>query len=159
MTGPKIVGLISDTHGLMRQEALTALKGSELIIHAGDIGDPDILEQLRALAPLVAVRGNIDKGTWAARLPATAVAEAGPVSIYVLHDLQQLDLDPAAAEFDIVVSGHSHRPSRTECAGVMYLNPGSAGPRRFRLPVTVARLDLSQSPWGVEFVELTDSKT
>ena len=151
-----IIGLISDTHSLMRQEALTALKGSDLIIHAGDIGKPDILEQLRTVAPLVAVRGNIDKGPWAAQLPITAIAKARSAWIYVLHDVQQLDLDPAAAEFNIVVSGHSHKPSRTERSGVMYLNPGSAGPRRFRLPITVARLDLRQSPWRVQFVELVD---
>jgi putative phosphoesterase len=156
MSEPAIIGLISDTHSLMRREALTALKGSDLIIHAGDIGKPDILEQLRTVAPVVAVRGNIDKGFWADQLPITAVAEAQSAKIYVLHDVQQLDLDPAAAEFKIVVSGHSHKPSRTERSGVMYLNPGSAGPRRFRLPITVARLDLRQSPWRVQFVELVD---
>jgi putative phosphoesterase len=157
MSDQAIIGLISDTHGLMRQEALSALKGSDLILHAGDIGNPEILDRLRTLAPVVAVRGNIDKGSWAAGLPATAVAEARPVSIYVLHDVQQLDLDPAAAGFNIVVSGHSHRPGRRERSGVLYLNPGSAGPRRFRLPITVARLDLSRYPWNVEFVDLTDS--
>jgi putative phosphoesterase len=154
---PTIIGLISDTHGLLRQEALTALKGSELIIHAGDVGKPDILEELRALAPVVAVRGNIDKGAWASQLPTTTVVEAGLASIYVLHDVQELDLDPAAAGFSIVVSGHSHKASRTERSGVLYLNPGSAGPRRFRLPITVARLDLSQAPWEVEFVDLSIS--
>lgn len=159
MSDPAIIGLISDTHGLMRQEALAALRGSDLIIHAGDIGTPDILEQLRALAPVVAVRGNIDKGSWATQLPTTAVVEARPALIYVLHDLEQLDLDPAAAKFSIVVSGHSHRTRRTERSGVMYLNPGSAGPRRFRLPITVARLDLSRSPWTVEFLDLADSAT
>lgn len=159
MSDPAIIGLISDTHGLMRQEALAALRGSDLIIHAGDIGTPDILEQLRALAPVVAVRGNIDKGSWATQLPTTAVVETRPALIYVLHDLEQLDLDPAAAKFSIVVSGHSHRTRRTERSGVMYLNPGSAGPRRFRLPITVARLDLSRSPWTVEFLDLADSAT
>ena len=153
-----IIGLISDTHSLMRQEALTALKGSDLIIHAGDIGKPDILEQLHTVAPVVAVRGNIDKGPWADQLPIRAIAKARTAWIYVLHDVQQLDLDPAAAEFNIVVTGHSHRPSRTERSGVMYLNPGSAGPRRFRLPITVARLDLRQSPWCVQFVELIGSE-
>src|SRR5713226_10404786 len=106
-----IVGLIPDTHGLLRQEALTGLKGSDLIIHAGDVGKPGIIERLRAVAPVVAVRGNIDKGAWASQLPMTAVAEARSALIYVLHDIQQLDLDPAAAEFNIVVSGHSHKPS------------------------------------------------
>ena len=151
-----VIGLISDTHGLLRQEALTALKGSGLIIHAGDVGKPGILDQLRAVAPVVAVRGNIDKGPWASRLPLAAVAEAGSVRIYVLHDIRQLDLDPAAAGFRMVVSGHSHRPGRTERSGVMYLNPGSAGPRRFRLPITVARVDLRRSPWGVEFIDLPE---
>jgi len=151
-----IVGLISDTHGLMRPEALAALEGSDLIIHAGDVGGPGIVEQLRAIAPVVAVRGNIDKGVWASRLPMTAVAEAGSSRIYVIHDLAQLDLNPAAAGFNVVVSGHSHKPGRTERDGVMYLNPGSAGPRRFRLPVTVARLDLRRPPWTVEFIDLCD---
>src|SRR5712691_9087046 len=146
------VGLISDTHGLLREAALKALAGSNLIIHAGDIGKPQILDALRALAPVVAVRGNIDTEPWASALPTTAVAQAGAVTIYVLHDLQELDLDPAAAGFRVVVSGHSHKPSRTERSGVLYVNPGSAGPRRFRLPVTVARLDLAQSPWKVEFI-------
>jgi uncharacterized protein len=149
------IGLISDTHGLMRREALAALRGSDLIIHAGDVGKPEIIEQLRSIAPVVAVRGNIDKGAWASRLPMTAIAETGPARIYVLHDIAQLDLDPAA-RFHVVVSGHSHKPSNTERDGVMYVNPGSAGPRRFRLPVTVARLDLRTSPWTVEFVDLLE---
>lgn len=148
------IGLISDTHGLLRDDALRALAGSELIIHAGDVGKPEILDALRALAPLVAVRGNVDKGAWASALPSTAVAEAGPVLIYVLHDVHDLDLDPAAAGFGMVVSGHSHRPARAVRSGVLYVNPGSAGPRRFRLPVTVARLDLGTKPWKVEFVHL-----
>jgi putative phosphoesterase len=152
------IGLISDTHGLMRPEALAALKGSDLIIHAGDVGKPGIIEQLRAVAPVVAVRGNIDKGAWASHLPMTAVAEARSAHIYVLHDIQQLDLDPAAAEFNIVISGHSHKPSHTERSGVMYVNPGSAGPRRFQLPITVARLNLRQSPWSVEFIDLSDGE-
>lgn len=154
---PDLIGLISDTHGLLRDEAVQALKGSELIIHAGDIGKPDILDALKSVAPVVAVRGNIDRGAWASKLPLTAVAEAGPVTIYVLHDVHDLDLDPAASGFQIVVSGHSHKPSRTERNGVLYVNPGSAGPRRFQLPVTVARLDLSEKPWNVEFIELSSA--
>jgi putative phosphoesterase len=154
-----IIGLISDTHGLMRPEALTALGGSDLIIHAGDVGKAGIIEQLRAVAPVVAVRGNIDKGAWASRLPLTAVAEGRSALIYVLHDIQQLDLDPAVAEFNVVVSGHSHKPSHTERSGVIYLNPGSAGPRRFQLPITVARLDLRQVPWGIEFIDLPSGYT
>ena len=149
-----IIGLISDTHGLMRPEALTALEGSDLIIHAGDVGKAGIIEQLRAVAPVVAVRGNIDKGAWASHLPLTAVAEGRLALIYVLHDIQQLDLDPAAAEFNVVVSGHSHKPGHTERSGVIYLNPGSAGPRRFQLPITVARLDLRRVPWKIEFIDL-----
>ncbi|HXB71330.1 MAG TPA: metallophosphoesterase family protein [Candidatus Acidoferrales bacterium] len=149
-----IIGLISDTHGLMRPEALTALEGSDLIIHAGDVGKAGIIEQLRDVAPVIAVRGNIDKGSWASQLPLTAVAEGRSALIYVLHDIQQLDLDPVAAEFNVVVSGHSHKPGHTERSGVIYLNPGSAGPRRFQLPITVARLDLRQAPWGIEFIDL-----
>jgi uncharacterized protein len=158
MGAATIIGLISDTHGLMREKALTALKGSDLIIHAGDVGKPAVIERLRAVAPVVAVRGNIDKGAWVSQLPMTAIAEAHSALIYVLHDIQQLDLGPAAAEFNIVVSGHSHKPSRTERSGVLYVNPGSAGPRRFHLPITVARLDLRRSPWSVEFIDLSDGE-
>ena len=149
-----VIGLISDTHGLVRPEALRALEGSDLIVHAGDVGKPEILDALKLLAPVVAVRGNIDRGGWASALPLTATVTAASAVVYVLHDLQQLDLDPAAAGFHVVVSGHSHKPSRMERGGVLYLNPGSAGPRRFQLPVTVARLDLRQSPWEVEFIDL-----
>jgi len=155
----RIIGLISDTHGLMREEALTALKGSDLIIHSGDVGKPEIIDHLRAVAPVIAVRGNIDKGAWATQLPLTAVVEARSALIYVLHDIQQLDLNPAAAGFNIVVSGHSHKPSHTEYSGVVYLNPGSAGPRRFQLPITVARLDLRQLPWAIELITLPDGET
>jgi len=146
------IGLISDTHGLMRPEALDALRGSQLIIHAGDIGKGAILDELRAIAPVVAVRGNIDTGS---DLPLTQVVAAGPAIIYVLHDIHQLDLDPAAAGFHIAVSGHSHKPGQSTRGGVLYINPGSAGPRRFKLPVTVARLDLRSSPWKAEFIELS----
>ena len=148
------IGLISDTHGLLRQEALRALEGSDLIIHAGDVGDPKILEELGRVAPVVAVRGNIDTGAWSADLPETAVAQAGPALIYVLHDIRALDLKAAAAEIDMVVSGHSHKPSQAEREGILYVNPGSAGPRRFNLPVTVARVDAMGKPWRIEFVEL-----
>ena len=154
MRGASLIGLISDTHGLLRPEAIAALAECESIIHAGDVGKPEILESLRAIAPVVAVRGNVDKGEWASRLPETAVVEAESVTIYVLHDVHQLDLDPVAAGFGIVVSGHSHKASREERAGVMYVNPGGAGPRRFQLPITVARLDLRKSPWDVEFIAL-----
>jgi putative phosphoesterase len=151
---PKRVGLISDTHGLLREEALHALRSSELIVHAGDVGDPEILDKLRELAAVVAVRGNVDTAEWAAALPITALAEAGPAQIYVLHDVKALDLDPAKAGLNIVVSGHSHKPGRSERSGILYINPGSAGPRRFQLPITVARLDVGKTPWTVEFVDL-----
>jgi putative phosphoesterase len=149
-----IVGLISDTHGLLRPEALAALEGSDLIIHAGDVGGPEIIEKLKAVAPVVVVRGNVDHGAWAEQLPMTAIAEAGPARIYVLHDAHELDVDPAASGFHIVVSGHSHKPSQAERGGVLYLNPGSAGPRRFRLPIMVAKLDLTESPCKVTFINL-----
>ena len=153
-TIPRKMGLISDTHGLLREEALQALRGSDLIIHAGDVGAPDILEALRKIAPVVAVRGNIDTAEWAKSLPETAVVEAGAVNIYVLHDSNALDLDPKAAGFQIVVSGHSHKPGQTERKGVTFLNPGSAGPRRSNLPITAARLDLTAKVWSVEFLDL-----
>ena len=143
---PTLIGLISDTHGLLRPQALEALRGSELILHAGDVGKPEILDALRELAPVMAVRGNVDKCDWASALPETAVAEAGGVLLYVLHDLNTLDLNPAAAGFHVVVSGHSHQPGKFERDGVLYINPGSAGPRRFQLPVTVARLNLQGKP-------------
>jgi uncharacterized protein len=155
---PKRIGLISDTHGLLREEALRALRASDLIVHAGDVGEPEILEKLKHMAPVVAVRGNVDTERWARALPLTAVAEAGQVQIYVLHDVNALDLDPVAAGFPIVVSGHSHKFGRSERAGVVYINPGSAGPRRFQLPITVARLDLGKTPWSVEFVDLEKMK-
>jgi len=154
MGAASTIGLISDTHGLLRPEALRALEGCELIVHAGDVGKPEILDDLRAIAPVVAVRGNIDKGDWASRLPLTAVVPAKSARIYVIHDIHELDIDPAAAGFAIVVSGHSHKASREGRSGVLYLNPGSAGPRRFRLPITLARLDLGHSAWEVRFIEL-----
>ncbi len=152
--GVKRIGLISDTHGLLRKEAVEALHGSELIIHAGDVGKPEILEELRKIAPVVAVRGNVDTEPWAKALQETAVAEAGSVMIYILHDVNALDLNPRASGFHIVVSGHSHKPGKTERDGVLYINPGSAGPRRFQLPVTAARLNLGQVPYEVVFVDL-----
>jgi putative phosphoesterase len=136
------IGVISDTHGLLRPEALTALAGSAFIIHAGDVGDPVVLLRLRDIAPAVAVRGNVDRQPWAAGLPATRLVEVEGHAIYVLHDLAALDIDPAAANVAVVISGHTHRPRIEEKGGVLYLNPGSAGPRRFDLPTTVARLTL-----------------
>jgi hypothetical protein len=148
------IGLISDTHGLLRPEALSALQGSELILHAGDVGQPEILDALRAIAPVVAIRGNVDSGSWASALPATEAVETERAFIYMLHDVNALDLDPVAAGFHIVLSGHSHKPAHSLRAGVLYINPGSAGPKRFNLPTTIARLDLSASPWKVEFVDV-----
>jgi uncharacterized protein len=146
--------LISDTHGLLRDDALRALRGSDLIIHAGDIGNAEILAELRKLAPVVAIRGNIDNASWALKLPLTAVAEADSALIYIIHNRRELDIDPAAAGFQAVVSGHTHKPARDEGGGVLYINPGSAGPHRFDLPVTIARLDLSSTPWKLEWIEL-----
>ena len=135
-----IVGVISDTHGLLRPEAVAPLRGSDYIIHAGDVGDAEILKQLNAIAPLTAVRGNVDREPWARKLPETQVLEAGGISIYVLHSVADLDLKPEAAGFAAVVSGHSHMPKQEVRNGVLYFNPGSAGPRRFKLPVSVGRL-------------------
>ena len=135
-----IVGVISDTHGLLRPEAVAPLRGSDYIIHAGDVGDAEILKRLNAIAPLTAVRGNVDREPWARKLPETQVLEAGGVSIYILHSAADLDLKPEAAGFAAVVSGHSHMPKQEVRNGVLYFNPGSAGPRRFKLPVSVGRL-------------------
>lgn len=156
---PKTIGVISDTHGLLRPEAVRALQGLDLIIHAGDVGDPEILATLKTLAPVFAVRGNVDTQEWARALPETEVIETDSVTIYVLHDVQALDLNPAAAGFQIVISGHSHKPGHMLCEGVLFLNPGSAGPRRFDLPVTIARLDISQMPCQVTFIDLLDQPT
>ncbi len=136
------IGLISDTHGLVRPEALVALRGAHHLVHAGDIGTPAVLDALRALAPLTAIRGNNDLGPWARAIPVTDLVRFDAVSVYVLHDLGQLDLDPAATGIRVVVSGHSHQPRVAERGGVLYVNPGSAGPRRFRLPVSVAILEI-----------------
>jgi putative phosphoesterase len=150
-----ILGLISDTHGLLRDSALRAMRGAQLIVHAGDVGKREILERLKEIAPVVVVRGNVDVEDWAAVLPATAGTTVENAAIYVLHDLHDLKIDPVAAGISIVVSGHSHKPVQTVRDGVLYINPGSAGPRRFQLPITVARLDLSRKPWNVEFVDVS----
>ena len=148
------VGLIADTHGLLRSEAVRALQGSEVILHAGDIGRTAVLEALRAVAPVRAVRGNIDKGAWAHALPTTEALQVGQVGVYILHDLQALDLVPEAAGFKVVVSGHSHQPSIQERNGVLFVNPGSAGPRRFNLPVGVALLEILDASVEVRLVRL-----
>ncbi len=148
------IGVISDTHGLLRPEALAALCGSRYIIHAGDIGDPTILDCLAEIAPVRAVHGNVDRGSWAHGIPATNVLEVGGVSIYVLHDLHELDLNPGSAGFAAVVSGHSHIPKQETKNGVLYFNPGSAGRRRFHGPVSVGRLIVEGGKVRGEILEL-----
>ncbi|MDX1410736.1 MAG: metallophosphoesterase family protein, partial [Nitrospirales bacterium] len=148
------VGVISDTHGLVRTEALEFLQDSDLIIHAGDIGKPEVLDTLRTIAPVYAVRGNIDKEPWAKELPHREVVEIGSHFLYVLHELEHLDLDPGAAQFSAVIFGHSHRPLAEYRKGVLYLNPGSAGPRRFHLPIALARLHVHKTRLIHEIVEL-----
>ncbi len=148
------IGVIADTHGLLRPEAEAALQGADLIIHAGDVGKADILVALQKIAPLQAIRGNVDKGAWADQLPTTAVVTHGDYLLYVLHDRNELDLTPAVAGFHAVISGHSHQPGIEERAGVLYLNPGSAGPRRFKLPVTVGRIAVAAGKLQAEIIEL-----
>jgi putative phosphoesterase len=148
------VGLISDTHGLLRPEAVAALDGSHFIIHGGDIGDSSILDRLCRIAPLTAVRGNNDHGAWASRIPHTALLEVGPVRIHVVHDVVELGLDPVAGGFQVVVSGHSHKPDIDWRGNVLFINPGSAGPRRFRLPISVAMLTISGASVAPRLIEL-----
>jgi putative phosphoesterase len=148
------VGIISDTHGLLRPEATAFLKGSDFIIHAGDIGSASVLDGLTVVAPVTAVRGNNDTGDWAKGVPEFEALKVGEILVYVLHDLSELDLDPEAAGFRVVVSGHSHRPSIEEKGRVLYINPGSAGPRRFKLPIAAAELQISGSSIRVRVVEL-----
>jgi putative phosphoesterase len=137
---PRHIGLISDTHGLLRPEAVEALRGSDFIVHAGDIGDAAIIDRLSVIAPVTAVRGNNDKGPWVATLDEVGILNVDDVTICIVHDLAQLDVDPVAAGYHAVVSGHSHRPAIREANGITYVNPGSAGPRRFSLPVSVGSL-------------------
>lgn len=148
------VGLISDTHGLLRPDALVCLRGCDHIVHAGDIGRPDILESLAAVAPVTAVRGNNDHGPWAERLHEVESLTFGGVSIHVIHDLSQLDIEPIATGVRVVVSGHSHKPSIDERGGVLFVNPGSAGPRRFTLPITVAKLEIVGGSVSAHVLEL-----
>jgi uncharacterized protein len=148
------IGVISDTHGLLRPEAIQALKGVELIIHAGDVGAPRILDQLARLAPVHTVRGNIDRADWTRSLPLTRVVEVGDIHLYVLHRLSTLDLDPAAAGLAAVIFGHSHAPHLEHKNGVLYLNPGSAGPKRFLLPVTLALVQINGNRLISEFIDL-----
>lgn len=154
MKNDLLVGVISDTHGLLRPQAIEALRGSDLIIHAGDVGKPELLGELRALAPTFAVRGNVDCGDWALLLPMTDVVDLGGPKAYVLHNIADLERDPRAAGLAAIVYGHSHKPVIETREGVLYLNPGSAGPRRFTLPVTVARLRVSGRELRPEIVRL-----
>ena len=149
-----VIGVISDTHGLLRPEAVEALRGSIAIVHAGDVGDASILDELARIAPVTAVRGNVDRGDLARRLPATATLTLHGVSIYVLHILDDLDLEPSTAGFQVVVTGHTHEAAVRTRRDVLYLNPGSAGPRRFRLPVTVARLVVGEGEVRAEIVPI-----
>ena len=148
------IGVISDTHGLLREQALAALEGSDYIVHAGDIGAPEILDKLATIAPVTAVRGTVDRAAWARKIPETEVLEVAGTAIYVLHKLEDLDLKPESASFNVVVSGHSHVPKKEVENGVLYFNPGSAGPRRFRLPVTLGRLVAKNGEVKAEIVEL-----
>ena len=156
--GVHTLGVISDTHGLVRPEALTALAGVERIVHAGDIGDQAVLDALARVAPVTAVRGNNDRGRWASDIPETEVVEVGGVSLYLLHDLHELDLEPRAAGFAAVISGHSHQPRVEEKDGVLYLNPGSAGPRRFKLPISLATLTIVKGRVKARLVTLQSFK-
>ncbi len=149
-----VVGLISDTHGLLRPEAVASLAGSDFIIHAGDVGDPDILAALARIAPVTVVRGNVDTGSWASAWPHTAVLELGGVAILVIHDISELDLDPAASGYRAVISGHSHRPGIRTQDGVLFANPGSAGRRRFKLPISLGRLHVAEGQVTAELTEL-----
>jgi len=150
----RLIGVISDTHGLVRPEALDALRGVELVLHAGDVGNSQVLEALKGIAPVVAVRGNNDKGQWAEELPQWDVVEVEAVSIYILHDLKEIDISPSGARFQVVVSGHSHKPLIEKRRGVLYVNPGSAGPRRFSLPVSIARLRVINETVKAQVIEL-----
>ncbi|HEV3317155.1 MAG TPA: metallophosphoesterase family protein [Candidatus Angelobacter sp.] len=149
-----IIGVISDTHGLLRPQAMDALRGSQHIIHAGDIGAADIIPALQEIAPVTAIRGNVDKEAWTRNFPETNVAELAGLHIYVIHSVQALDLNPQAAGFAVVISGHSHQPSQHVKDGVLYFNPGSAGPRRFKLPISVGRLEIVNGKLTSQIIEL-----
>ena len=149
-----LIGVISDTHGVVTKKALEALKGSQLIIHAGDVGDPKVIETLEQIAPVYAVRGNTDRGRWAQALPMTQVVEVGDMHFFVIHDIGMLNLDPKAAGFNAVIYGHSHVPKEEWQDGVLYFNPGSAGPKRFRLPICLGRMKITDGDIDVELVNL-----
>lgn len=149
-----MIGVIADTHGLLRSEAITALRGCAVVLHAGDIGLPAILDDLQAIAPVIAVRGNIDRGAWAASLPTTELRAFEGVMLYMLHDVRELAIDPSAAGIKAVISGHSHKPNLAWNQEVLYFNPGSAGPRRFKLPITIGRLIIQGESVAGEIIEL-----
>ena len=149
-----IIGVISDTHGLLRPEAVEALRGSEHIIHAGDIGTRDVIPALEKIAPVTAIRGNVDREPWTKQFRETEVVELAGVYIYIIHDLNAIDLNPRAAGFAAVISGHSHQPKQEVRDGVLYFNPGSAGPRRFRLPISVGRLEIVDGKVSGRIIEL-----
>ncbi|MFZ1906308.1 MAG: metallophosphoesterase family protein [Steroidobacteraceae bacterium] len=148
------IGVISDTHGLLRPEAREFLRGCNHIIHAGDVGSENVLRELSVIAPVTVVRGNNDRGPWATALPETELVQFGELFVYVIHDLAQLDIEPQAAGVGVVVSGHSHQPAIRERNAVLYVNPGSAGPRRFKLPIAVAELNVSGKSVTSRIVEL-----
>ncbi len=155
-----VVGLIWDTHGLLRPEALNLLRGSDLIVHAGDVGRPEIITEVGSMAPVTAIRGNIDKGAWTSKMPSKELLKVDEgVFVYVLHDIEDLDLDPVAAGFQAVVSGHSHKPEVRWDHGVLYVNPGSAGPRRFSLPISVGRLTVDAGNISAELMEIEPNRS
>jgi uncharacterized protein len=148
------VGLVSDTHGLIRAEALAALRNSELIIHAGDIGSPDVLSALEQIAPVLAIKGNNDRDSWARGLPDILFVRVNAIGVQVIHNLNELKIKPASTEFQVVISGHSHKPVVVTKDGILFINPGSAGPRRFKLPIAVARLNIQREKRQAKIVEL-----
>ncbi len=148
----KLVGLISDTHGLLRPQAVAALRGVDLIIHAGDIGKPEVLDSLRTIAPLVAIKGNVDRDGWAKSIPEIKALKIGDTSVYLIHNVNEIDFDPASRGYQVVISGHSHKPSVTSRDGVLFVNPGSAGPRRFKLPVAVGKLRIDGGEVKAEII-------
>ncbi len=150
----QLIGVISDTHGLVRPQALQALRGVDLIIHAGDIGAPEVMDALKSIAPVVAIKGNNDNEAWATSLPDTKLVQLNAAKLYVIHNVRELDLDPVARGIQVVISGHSHKPSVVKRDGVLYLNPGSAGPRRFKLPVAVGKLHVNSLNVKAELIEL-----
>ena len=150
----RVIGLISDTHGLIRPQALAALEGVERIIHAGDIGKLEVVVALKAIAPVAAIKGNIDRGAWAKRLPNTKLVQVGGTRLFIIHNIKELDRDPVARGYQVVVSGHSHKPSVATRDGVLFVNPGSAGPRRFKLPIAVGKLFIDDNRVNAEIIEL-----